>query len=49
VEAVRAVLGAEANVRTESARHIYPEPSGKFRLTGSELPDLDRLIAVAGR
>lgn len=48
-EAARTVLGAGANVRTESARHIYPEPSGKFRLTGSELPDLDRLIAVAGR
>jgi phenylacetate-CoA ligase len=46
-DAVRAVLGGGANVRTEGARHIYPEPSGKFRLTGSELPDLDRLISVA--
>jgi phenylacetate-coenzyme A ligase PaaK-like adenylate-forming protein len=46
-DAVRAVLGADAHVRTEGARHIYPEPSGKFRLTGSELPGLDRLISVA--
>jgi phenylacetate-coenzyme A ligase PaaK-like adenylate-forming protein len=46
-DAVRAVLGSDANVRTEGARHIYPEPSGKFRLTGSELPHLDRLISVA--
>jgi phenylacetate-CoA ligase len=46
-DAVLAVLGSDANVRAEGARHIYPEPSGKFRLTGSELPHLDRLISVA--
>jgi phenylacetate-CoA ligase len=47
IDAVRAALGADANIRAEIARHIYPEPSGKFRLTGSELPGLDRLISVA--
>jgi phenylacetate-CoA ligase len=45
-DAVRPVLGEGASVRVEGARHIYPEPSGKFRLTGSELPGLDRLIAA---
>lgn len=47
IDAARDALGPDASVRAEGARHIYPEPSGKFRLTGSELPDLDRLIAVA--
>ena len=45
-DALRGTVGANADVRTELARYLYPEPSGKFRIVRSELPGLERLISV---
>lgn len=45
-EALRSVVGSGADVRVAGARFIYPESSGKFRLTRSGLPQLDRWIPL---
>jgi phenylacetate-CoA ligase len=34
-EALAAALGAGAEITSQAARRVYPEPSGKFRLVGS--------------
>lgn len=45
-EALHAVVGADAQVRAEAVRHLYPAASGKFRITQSALPHPELLITT---